>query len=124
MKSKILFGISFLFGAMMINSGLNKFLNYMAMEMPEAATSTIEAFIASGWLWPLIALVEIVAGILFIIPKTRALGAVMILPIVVGIVLFNIALSPSTLPLALVFLAINGWVIWENKNKYLPMLNA
>lgn len=119
MKSKILFVISLLFGAMMINSGLNKFLDYMpAMEMPEAAGNLIGAFIASEWLFPLIAIVEIIGGILIVIPKTRALGAAMILPIMVGILLFNITLAPSNLGISIVLSVILGWIIWENRNKY------
>lgn len=119
MKSKILFVISLLFGAMMINSGLNKFLDYMpAMEMPEAAGNLIGAFIASEWLFPSIAIVEIIGGILIVIPKTRALGAAMILPIMVGILLFNITLAPSNLGISIVLSVILGWIIWENRNKY------
>ncbi len=119
MKSKILFIISFLFGAMMINSGLNKFLNYMPeMEMPEAASNLIGAFIASEWLFPLIAIVEIIGGVLIIIPKTRALGAAMILPIMVGILLFNIFLAPSNLGISIVLSVILAWIIWENRKKY------
>lgn len=124
MKNKILFVISLLFGLMMLNSGLNKFFHYMAMEMPEEATQIIGAFIASGWLWPLVAIVEIVGGILFIIPKYRALGAIIIFPIIVGIFLFNATLAPVMLPVAAALLVINLWVIWENRNKYLPIIEA
>lgn len=124
MKSKILFGISLLFGLMMLQSGLNKFFNFMPMEMPEAAAKVIASFIESNWLWPLVAIIEIVGGILFIIPKFRALGAIIIFPITVGIVLFNAVWTPSLLPVAIVLFAINSWVILENKAKYMPMISA
>ena len=84
MKKKILFGLSALMGLMMINSGLNKFLNFMPMpEMPKEAGALMMAFAESGWLLPLIALAEIVGGILFIAPKFRALGAIVLLPVTV-----------------------------------------
>ena len=125
MKSKILFGASLLFGLMMINSGLNKFLNYMPMpEVPVAAGEFMYAIIQSGWLFVLVAIIEIIGGALFIFTKTRALGAIILLPIIVGILLFNIVMAPSGAIMAIILLTINIWIIAENKNKYLPMIQA
>ena len=124
MKNKILFGVSLLFGLMFINSGLNKFFNYMPMpkEMPEEAMQLFGAFMTIGWLMPLIAVVEIIGGVLFITPKYRALGAIMIFPINIGIFLTHSINIPSGFPMALILMAINIWVIIENREKYLPMI--
>ncbi len=124
MKNKILLVLSGLFGLMFINSGLNKFFNYMPMpeDMPESMLKLNEAFMTIGWLMPLVGFVEVVGGILFIIPKTRALGAIVIFPIMVGILLVHLINVPATLPIALILLAINLWVIYENKDKYMPMI--
>jgi uncharacterized membrane protein YphA (DoxX/SURF4 family) len=123
MKNKILFVVSLLFGLMMINGGLNKFLNYIPMqEMPEAATKLMAAFVESKWIMALIAIVEIIAGILIVIPKTRALAAIMIFPITIGIALFHIFQDPANMIMGFVFLAINLWIIFENKEKYMPMI--
>lgn len=125
MKNKILFIVSLLFGLMMINGGLNKFLHYMPLpEMPQAATDLMATFIESGWIMPLIAVVEIIAGVLIIIPKTRALAAIMIFPVVIGIVLIHIFQDPANMILGFVLLLINLWIIFENKEKYMPMINA
>lgn len=75
-----------------------------------------------GWLLPLVGAAEIIGGNLFIIPKTRALGALVIFPVMVGILLTHIITMPSGLGLALVLMAINLWVIYENREKYLPMI--
>jgi uncharacterized membrane protein YphA (DoxX/SURF4 family) len=124
MKSKILFVFSALFGLMFINAGLNKFFNYLPMpeNMPEKLQKTFNAFVQIGWLMPLVGVAEIIGGILFIIPKTRALGAIIVLPVMVGILLTNTVTEPSGLPIALVLMAINTWVIIENRNKYKPMI--
>ena len=124
MKNKILFGVSLVFGLMFINAGLNKFFNYMPMpkDMPEKMTTLMTAFMQIGWLMPLIAIIEIIGGILFITNKYRALGAIIIFPIVIGILLTNIFNAPSGLPLAIILLAINLWVIIVNREKYLPMV--
>lgn len=124
MKNKILFVVSLLFGLMFINAGLNKFFNYMPVpdDLPESMMKAMGAFMQITWLMPLIAVAEIVGGILFIFPKYRALGAIIIFPVMIGILLTNIFNAPSGLPIALVLLAINIWVMVENRAKYLPMI--
>jgi uncharacterized membrane protein YphA (DoxX/SURF4 family) len=124
MKNKILFVISLLFGLMFINAGLNKFFNYMPVpeDMPENLLRMMKAFMEISWLMPLVGAVELVGGILFIPPKTRALGAIVILPVMIGILLTNIFVVPSGLPIALILFIINVWVLFENREKYLPMI--
>lgn len=124
MKQKIMFVLSLLTGLMLINAGLNKFLNYIPVpeDLPENMKKINDAFMEIGWLLPLIGAAEILGGILFIIPKTRALGALVILPVMVGILLTHIIIIPSGLVMAAVLMAINLWVIYENREKYLPMI--
>ena len=124
MKNKILFVICLLMGLLFINSGLNKFFNYMPMpkDMPEHVLKMMGAFKEIGWLFPLVAVAEITGGILFIIPKLRALGAIILFPILVGILLTHIIDEPSGLPIAIVLWGIELWVIVENREKYLPMI--
>jgi uncharacterized membrane protein YphA (DoxX/SURF4 family) len=124
MKKKILFVVSLLFGLMFINAGLNKFLNYMPVpkDMPAGLVKIMGAFMQIGWLMPLVGMAEIIGGLLFIPNKTRALGAIIIFPVMVGIMLTNIFNAPSGLPIALVLFAINIWVLVENRAKYLPMV--
>lgn len=125
MKQKILFVLCLLFGLMFINAGLNKFFNYIPVpeDMPEDSMQMFTAMMQIGWLMPLIAVAEIIGGILFIIPKVRALGAVILAPIMIGIMLTHFAIAPEGLPIALLLLAIYIWVIIENRNKYLPMIS-
>ncbi len=124
MKKTILFIVSLLFGLMFINAGLNKFLNYMPMpkDMPQSMTDLMTAVMQIKWLMPLVGVAEIVGGILVIIPKFRALGAIIIFPVMVGILLTNIVNAPSGIPLAVILLVINLWIIIENREKYMPMV--
>lgn len=120
MKNKILFGLSLIFGLMMLNAGLDKLFHYMPMpeNLSKNLVNTFKAFTAIGWLLPLVGIVEIIGGILFIFPKTRALGAIIILPVMVGIMLTNTVTDTSGLPIALVFFLVNLWAIYDNKEKY------
>jgi putative oxidoreductase len=124
MKKKILLVVSVLFGLMFINSGLNKFFHYMPMpaNLPDKMIKMMQAFMEISWLLPLIAIAEITGGLLFITNKYRALGAIIIFPVLIGVLLTHIFIAPSGLPLALVLLAIELWIIFENREKYLPMI--
>lgn len=126
MKKKILFAVSLIFGLVFINAGLNKFFNYMPVpeDLPESVMTMFSAIMQIGWLMPLIATAEIVGGLLFIIPKYRALGAIIIFPVMTGIILAHITVAPSGLPMALSLLVVLVWVIIENRDKYLPMISA
>ena len=126
MKNKILFIVSLLFGLMFINSGLNKFFNYIPIpaDLPENLVNAMKALMEISWLLPLIAVFEIIGGILFIFQKTRALGAIIILPINVGVFLTHLCMAPSGLPIAIVLMLINLWIIYENRAKYLPMVGS
>ena len=125
MKKKILFVLCLLFGLMFINAGLNKFFNYMPAptNLPPSMMKVMKAIMDIGWLMPLVGVAEVIGGILFIIPKYRALGAIIIFPVMIGILLTNIFDAPSGLPIALVLLAVNLWVLFENREKYMPMVS-
>src|SRR6185437_14963499 len=125
MRSKILFVLCLLAGLTFINSGLDKFLHYMPVpkQMPEKVIKAGMAFMAIGWVLPLVGSAEIIGGTLLIFRKTRALGAVILLPVQAGILLANINMMPQALPIVIILIAITSWVIVENWRKYLPMIS-
>jgi len=124
MKSKILFVLCLLAGLMFINAGLDKFLHYMPVpkDLPEKMVKAGKAFMEIGWLLPLVGAAEILGGLLLIFPRTRPLGAIIIVPVLTGILLANISMAPSGLPIVFVLIAIILWVIIDNREKYLPMI--
>lgn len=116
--------LSVLFGLMFINAGLDKFLHYMPVPAMEGEMLKVGmAFGTIKWLMPLVGAIEILGGLLFAIPKTRALGAIVIFPLMVGIMLHNAAYAPEGLPIAGAFFIINLWMIFDNWNKYKPMVS-
>jgi uncharacterized membrane protein YphA (DoxX/SURF4 family) len=123
-KTKVLFILSLLFGLFFMNAGLDKFFHYMPMpkDITDKMMKAFNAFMEIGWLMPLVGLAELVGGLFIIFPRTRALGALIIFPVMVGIVLTNIVQDKSGLPIALVLTAILAWIMYENKEKYLPLV--
>ena len=90
-------------------------------DLPEELMRIMGAYMEIGWLLPLVGVVEIVGGLLFMTNKYRALGAIIILPVMTGILLTHIINAPSGLPIALVLFAILLWAMYENRAKYAPM---
>ena len=123
MKSKILTVLCALFGLGMIVFGANKFYPFMPMpELTEQQKIIFGAFGTIKWLMPLVGITEIVGGLLIAIPKTRALGAIVILPVMVGIIVHNLTFDPSQLAIPAVFALINLWAIADNTDRYKAMI--
>lgn len=125
MKTKMLNILSILSALLFLNGGLNKLFNYIPVppDLPPALVADNAAFMEIEWLMPLVAIVEIIGGLLLIFRKTRAIGALVIFPIMCGIVLIHATVVPSGLPLAIGLSLILGWIMIDNKNKYLSLLD-
>lgn len=117
------FILCLLFGLIFMNAGLDKFLHYMPVPPLEPEMQKVgEAFVTIKWLLPLVGFIELIGGLLFIIPKTRALGAIVILPVMIGIILHNAIYAPEGLAIAGVMFLINIWVIIDNREKYKDLI--
>lgn len=123
MKNKILFILCLLTGLMMINAGLNKFFNYMPMpDLPAEVELVMGYFVGIKWLLPLVAIAEIIGGILLIIPKTRLIGAIVLFPLFVGIIVHNATFAPSNLGISFLLFAVTLVVMYEDKSRLLGLL--
>ena len=124
MKRKILNVLSLVFGLLLINGGLDKFFHYMPTpeNLNPELVKDFEALVEISWLMPLIALAELIGGALLIFPKTRALGALIVLPVMVGVLLTHIFVDPSQIIIAIVIWAILLWILYVNREKYLPII--
>ncbi len=124
MKTKILNILSILFGLLLMNGGVSKFFNYMPTpeNLPEAVVKDNLALAEISWLVPLIATAELLGGFLILLPKTRALGALVVFPVMVGILLTHIFVAPEGFPIALVIWVILLWIILDNKQKYAALI--
>lgn len=122
---KVFFVLYVLMGLLFINGGLNKFFNYMPPpdDLPEPMVKDFMAIIEISWLMPLLGAAEILGGLLIIIPKTRALGTLVLFPVVVGILLTHIFVEPTGLPIALIIVALIGKLIYDYRAKYLQLLD-
>ncbi|MBX2896398.1 MAG: DoxX family protein [Cyclobacteriaceae bacterium] len=113
-----------LFGLLLLNGGLNKFLNYMPVPegLPEELMKDTEALMEISWLMPLVGFAEVLGGLLILIPRTRALGALVVFPVMVGVLLTHLTVAKEGLPIALAIWILLIWVIFDNRNKFIPLI--
>lgn len=123
MRNKIIIGLHILLGLAFVVFGLNKFLGFMPPpELPPAGGAFMGALAETGYMIPLIALTEIIAGALILSLRLAPLGLVLLAPVSVNIVLFHIALAPAGGLVGYVLAAINLYLLITHLPKYKPML--
>jgi len=102
--------------------GLNFFLHFLPQpSAPPAATAFAGALFASGYVFPLIKSIEVVAGVLLLTRTAVPFALVVLAPIVVNIVAFHTLLAPAGLPLALVVLATELHLAWYHRRAFAPL---
>jgi len=119
MNSKITMVLRLLLALILIVFGLNKFFNFMPMPPMEGPPGDFMAALGkTGYMFPLIALTEIVAGALLLVNKFKGLALILVSIISVNIVLFHIALAPAGIGLAAVVAILNIILIYANWKKF------
>jgi len=123
MKKKIDMGLQVLLGLAFVVFGLNKFLGFMPPpDLPMAAGAFMGALAETGYMIPLIGATEVVAGVLILFRAFSALGLVLLAPVSVNIVLFHLALAPSSGVPAYVLAGINIYLLFLYLPKYRGLL--
>ena len=102
--------------------GLFYFLKLMKMPdlNPNEATF-MNLFESTGYM-KFIKVLELVVGILLLVPKTRALGLILIAPIVVGIAAYDFLIHGGV-GLGLGLLILNAFGIYLNREKYMSIIS-
>jgi uncharacterized membrane protein YphA (DoxX/SURF4 family) len=79
------------------NQVTEKATQYIDQDKPNIATLVlyIGSMRQTGYAWLLVGLAELLFGILLIIPKTRLIGSLGLLPLTLNILLFHIFLEPE-----------------------------
>jgi putative oxidoreductase len=122
-KAKLI--IRILFGLMLVIFGLNKFLQFMPMPpMPEAAGEFMGALVKSGYLMFIVAIVEVVAGVLLLVNKYQSLALVVVFPVILNAFLFHLFLDLAGVGGAAVAMAMNIFLFFANKESYKSLFNS
>lgn len=92
MKTYLITATWVLLALLMVVFGLNKFFGFIAVDPPaDALAQQFMGTMFTSYLFVVVALAEIIGGVLLIIPKTRFLGWLLLSPVIFNIVAFHIA---------------------------------
>jgi putative oxidoreductase len=104
--------------------GLNFFLHFLPMPAPPPQAGAFEgALFASGYLFPLLKVTEVVAGLLLLGGLFVPLALALLAPVIVNIVAFHLFLAPAGLPIPLAVLAAEITLAWTYRAAFAPMLH-
>ena len=105
--------------------GLNFFLHFLPTPPPPPrAAAFAGALFGSGYFFPLLKTIEVVAGLLLLGGRFVTLALAVLAPIVINIVGFHLFLAPSGVALALAILAAELYLAWTYRAAFAPMLQA
>ncbi len=111
--------IRILFGLMLVIFGLNKFLQFMPMPpMPETAGEFMGALVKSGYILVIVAVIEVIAGVLLLINKYQALALIVVFPIILNAFLFHLFLDIAGIGGAFIAITMNVFLFFTNKESY------
>ena len=117
--------VRILLGLILVIFGFNKFLQFMPMPaMPEAAGEFMGALVKSGYIMPIVAIIEISVGFLLLINKYQSLAIVVVFPVLLNAILFHLFLDIAGIGGAAIAMAMNIFLFFANKESYKSLLNT
>ncbi|MEA1785914.1 DoxX family membrane protein [Arenibacter sp. GZD96] len=124
MNAKIFLVLRIVFGLFLLIFGANKFLQFMPMgEMSESAGAYFGALMSAKVL-PLVAIIEILAGLALLLNKYAPLMLLILASVSVNAVLFHATLAPEGIAPAALLLILNIVLLYHYKDRYKDILKA
>ncbi|MCB9495317.1 MAG: DoxX family protein [Fibrobacteria bacterium] len=93
-------------------------------ELAPAARAFSEALTATGYMMPMIALVQISTGLLLISNRFVPLALLLLAPFFLNSLLYHAFLEPVGLPVTLVFVALELSLAWVHRSTFAHVLHA
>ncbi|HVA78016.1 MAG TPA: DoxX family membrane protein [Candidatus Binataceae bacterium] len=111
--------VRILLGLVFTVFGLNGFLHFLPNPpMPAPATQFFGALFATGYMIPLLFATQLIGGILLLTGIFVPFALAILAPIIVNIFFFHLMLAPGGLPLAVVVVAIELFLVWRNSSAF------
>jgi uncharacterized membrane protein YphA (DoxX/SURF4 family) len=120
-------GARVLLGLVFFVCGLNGFLNFIpppSAPMPDRAMAFVVAMIGTGYLFPLVAGTQVLAGALLLANRFVPLALILLAPVIVNIMAYHVFLDPNGMVIALVVLALESLLLWSHRAAYRGVLTA
>ncbi|WP_291119034.1 DoxX family membrane protein [Flavobacterium sp. UBA6135] len=124
MNSKFTLIVRILLGLILVVFGLNKFLNFIPLpELPENAGNFMTSLGETGYVLPIVGVLEICIGAMLLLKKWVAFALILLVPISLNILLFHLFLDLPGLSVALMIVLLNAILIYKHWKQYTPLFN-
>lgn len=117
---KIFTPLTILYGAFWLAFGLNGFLHFFSLPTPSGeAAAFMQALQNAGYVMPIIYGTQIISGTLLMARRFIPLALLMLGPVVLNILLYDLFLNPSGLLIGAILGGIYGLLLFEYKSKFI-----
>ena len=121
LMNKATLGARILLGALFVIFGLNFFLHFIPQPPPPAEGGAfLGALFATGYMFPLIKVTEIVSGLL-LLAGFVPIALILLSAIVVNIFLYHLVFDPAGLALPVVLVALQVFLAWSYRERFKPL---
>ncbi len=103
--------------------GSNYFFHFIPMPPMSGDAGTFTGVLYTTGFLTVLKIFELTFGVLLLINKTKALGILLLAPIVVNIFLFEVLIAHKP-GIGVLLLALTAFAIAQNKRNYLPIIQA
>ena len=113
-----------LLGLVFVVFGLNFFFHFLPMPPMEGAPAAfMGALFATGYMFPLIKVTEIVGGLMLLSGRFVPLGLLLLAPVLVNIAAFHVFLTPGEVGMSAVLVAIEAFLAWSYRDSFRGVLD-
>jgi uncharacterized membrane protein YphA (DoxX/SURF4 family) len=110
-------------GLIFVVFGLNGFFNFIPVPPPpEAGAKFLGALFETGYMFPMIKGIEVIAGLLLLSNLFVPLALLLLAPIIVNIFMYHLMLAPAGLALPLVVVALALFLGHQYRAEYRSVL--
>lgn len=114
--------VRILLGLILIAFGANKIYAFIPLPQPSPEASDFIASLAStGYVLTVIAIFEIVIGLLLLIKKWVPFALLLLVPLSLNILLFHLFLDVPSIGTALLVVVLNSILLYKHRRKYAPL---
>jgi putative oxidoreductase len=119
--------IRYLLGIIFLLNGVNMFAQFMPLpnpQQPDLAQRFLNILHEGGYFYPILGATKILTALALFSNRYLPLMLIVMFPITLNGVLFHLKMDPMMAPVALFVMAMQGYLIYRNREKYFPMLSS
>jgi hypothetical protein len=109
----------YVLGLAMLVFGANKFLHFMPNpELPAEAGAFMGALDGSGYIFPILGIAYIIAGLCLVLNKAVPFALIVLVPVSINIVAFHLVYAPAGILFAAIIAVLNLLLIYANWDRF------